>query len=76
MKIILKAILELICIAGIIMGFILLATETPDNATFGTLLRIYGGGALLLCISLALLSMLNKDNRKEIEQKGGKYYGI
>lgn len=64
-----KALLSIICFIGVVAGLILIVTEVPETATIGTIIKINGGGALLLGVSLLILSLLNK------EEKGDEYYG-
>lgn len=71
-----KAIISLLCLIGLCLGIILIATDVPDNASVGTILLVNGGGVAIFCISLLLLAHLNGNTNEEYEQKGDKYYGL
>lgn len=76
MKRIAKGIVSLILIAGFITGFCLMCSEPALDATTWDIIKVNGGGVVLMTASLLIVSILNREEDKNLEQKGGKYYGI
>ena len=73
---ILKGIASLILIAGFITGFCLMCSEPTETATTWDIIKINGGGVVLMTASLLIVSILNREEDRNYEQKGGKYYGV
>lgn len=71
-----KLIASVLLVITMIIGLCLMITETPVTAGIGTIIKVNGGGAITFCVSLLILSKINKDEISETETKGGKYYGI
>ena len=74
-KLIIKGVFSLIFLAGFLIGFCLMISEPTETATTMEIIKVNGGGIALECISLLILSAINKGEEKP-ESKGGDYYGI
>lgn len=48
-----------------LIGLILMITETPDTASISTIIKVNGGGTALFCVSLLILYILNGKESEE-----------
>jgi len=62
-----KGVINLALVICMVVGLVMMITETPDTADIITIIKVNGGGVLLFATSLLLLQAINKeDDGKEM----------
>ena len=64
-KTIIKCALSLIFTITMIGGLLLMVTDVPATAPIWEVTKVNGGGVLMFCVSLLVLSIINKEGGDE-----------
>lgn len=64
-KTIIKCVLSLIFTVTMISGLLLMITDVPETAPIWEVTKVNGGGVLMFCISLLILSIINREESED-----------
>ena len=64
-KTIIKCALSLIFTITMIGGLLLMVTDVPATAPIWEVTKVNGGGVLMFCVSLLILSIINREESED-----------
>lgn len=62
---IVKTLINVALFVTMIIGIVMMITEIPETESTVQIIKVNGGGALMFCVSLLLLSVLNREDETE-----------